>query len=161
MPICWNCDTEATEAYRDEHGVRKFLCDTCAEAWKSGYTYAANGSDTWPVALDGWGDDGATPAPQPAGRAEPILMDEDLLEAFAQRVEEMETAPLFPEYEQPANLYDLMTELGIDSFTLTDGRVVRRHAECIQRTNYYIQIDNGDGTTDDHEAGYKETPLCS
>ena len=155
MPICWNCDTEATEVYRDEHGVRKFLCDTCADAWKAGYTYAANSSDTWPVPLAGWGDDTA-PAPQPARSAEPILM-----EAFAQRVEQMETAPLFPEYEQPANLYELMTELGIDSFTLTDGRVVRRHAECIRRTNYYIQIDNGDGTTDDHEAGYQETPLCS
>ena len=54
-----------------------------------------------------------------------------------------------------------MTELGIDSFTLTDGRVVRRHAECIQRTSYTIQIDNGDGTTDDHEAGYRETLVCS
>ena len=110
--------------------------------------------------LDDWSDD-TVPAPQPAKSAEPILMDEDLLEAFAQRVEQMETAPLFPEYEQPANLYELMTELGIDSFTLTDGRVVRRHAECIQRTSYYIQIDNADGTTDDHEAGYEETPVCN
>ena len=160
MPICWNCDTEATEAYCDERGTRKFLCDTCAEAWKSGYTYAANGSDTWPVPLDGWGDD-ATPAPQPARGNEPIIMDEDLLEAFARRVEQIETPPLFPEYEQPANLYELMADLGIDSFTLTDGRVVRRIAESIHRTNYYIQIDNGDGTTDDHEAGYRETPLCS
>ena len=109
---------------------------------------------------DTLGDD-TVPSPQPARSAEPIIMDEDLLEAFAQRVEQMETAPLFPEYEQPANLYELMTELGVDSFTLTDGRVVRRHAECIQRTNYYIQIDNGDGTTDDHEAGYQETPVCN
>ena len=160
MPICWNCDTEATEVYRDEHGARKFLCDTCAEAWKSGYTYAANGNDIWPVPLDGWGDD-ATPAAQPARSNEPIIMDEDLLEAFAQRVEQMETAPLFPEYEQPGNLYDLMTELGIDSFTLRDGRVVHRHAEVVQRTNLFIRIDNGDGTTDDHEAGYRETQLCS
>ena len=161
MPICWNCDTEATEAYRDEHGVRKFLCDTCAEAWKSGYTYAANGTDTWPVPLDGWSDDATTPAAQSAVSPLPSPIDAELLDELAWHVERIETAPLFTMYQQPGALYELMAELGIDSFTLPDGRTVRCHAECVQRTYYTIQIDNGDGTTDDHEAGYQETPVCN
>ena len=161
MPTCWNCDTEATEVYRDEHGQRKFLCDTCAEAWKSGYIYAADGHDVWPMPLDVWGDDTATPASQPASGVEPLILDDDLLDALARRVEQIETAPLFPEFEQPSALYELMTELGIDSFTLPDGRIVHRRAECVQRTNFTIQIDNTNGTRDHHEAGYEETIVCN
>ena len=89
----------------------------------------------------------------------PTHVAEDLLEALAPYVARLEAGALFPQYEPAAALYALMSELAIDGFTLPDGRIVRRRATCIRRTDCSIEIETGDGSCSIYEAGYEEETI--
>lgn len=104
-------------------------------------------------------NDSPGPALVPARTTAPIPVDEDLLATLAQGVARMEARQLFPEYERAAHLYVLMAESGLDSVTLPDGRVVRRRATCVRRTDYSIEIENTDGSNSIYEAGFEEEPV--
>ena len=147
MDYCWNCDTEATHVYRNTYNRPTYLCQTCADAFETGYAYGEEHASNIPVPIDDWEDDDTPELSEPA-------VTPDIIAEVLYHIDQIENGPLFPEFECAGNLKAYLERLGITQLTLPDGRTVALRAQYIHRTNYYVDITS-EYDTESWEAGYE------